>query len=205
MPKIKPIKTDMDYDRVVNRIARLMKMDEEKMPQNLLDELEVLTILIDAYEAKHFPEFKPDPISVIEYHMNDRDLTLEGLESCIGSAKKVSQVLAGKRPLTLKMIRALNRKFSIPIASLTAQWRQEITDNDPNIDWERFPVSDLANNNGFKDRRDPSDHSEELMRELIRDAGGEDSISVPLFRKVNLFVKIPRLTATLYKRGACTF
>lgn len=185
MPTIGPIKTDADYNSVVSRVARLMEMDEEKMPQDLSDELEVLIIILESYEAIHFPRLKPDPISVIEYHMTDRDITSENLESCIGSAKKVTEVLAGKRPLTLKMIRALNRKFSIPIASLTGQWRDELTDNDPKVDWEKFPVSELASNNCFKDRRNPEDYSEELMRELIRDAGGEDSISVPLFRKSN--------------------
>ncbi len=101
MPTIKPIRTDEDYEHVVSRVACLMKMDEEKMPQNLSDELKILITILDSYEPSHFPKFKPDPIKVIEYHVNDRDITLEALEPCIGSAKKFAPILAGKQPLTL--------------------------------------------------------------------------------------------------------
>ncbi len=185
MSAIKPIRTRSDYEVVVNRVYTLMEMDEASMPQHLLDELSVLGTLLESYEAIECPVIEPDPISVIEFHMDQRNLTLAELQPCIGTAKKVAQIMAGKRPLTLKMIRSLDEKLKIPATSLTARWKQGLPKDDKNIEWDKFPISELATKSFFKDRRDPIDHSEEMMRELIQDAGGEDNIAIPLFRKSN--------------------
>ena len=183
MSQIKPIKTEADHKRVVNRIQSLIEMDEATMPQHLSDELSVLATLLEAYEAIHFPIEKADPVSIIEFHMDQRGITRSDLKSCIGSAKKVSEVLKGKRPLTLKMIRTLDKNLNIPAELLIDHSKTGIPKNDQNIDWDKFPVSELASKGFLKDRRDPKDYSEELMRELISDAGGEENIPVPLFRK----------------------
>ena len=144
MSTIKPIKTKEDHKRVKNRIAQLMEMDEAKLPQHLSDELSVLAILMESYEAIHCPIPDPDPISIIEFHMDQRGITRSDLVPCIGSKNKVSQVLAGIRPLSLKMIRALDEKLKIPSDMLVDTTKHKFPDNDPNIDWDKFPVSDLA-------------------------------------------------------------
>ena len=183
MSQIKPIKTEADHKKVVNRLQALIEMDEATMPQHLSDELSVLATLLEAYEAIHFPIEKADPVSIIEFHMDQRGITRSDLKFCIGSAKKVSEVMRGKRPLTLKMIRSLDKNLNIPSELLIDHSNTGLPKNDQNIDWDKFPVSELASKGFLKDRRDPKDYSEELMRELIRDAGGEENIPVPLFRK----------------------
>ena len=182
MSQIKPIKTQADHNRVVKRLYELMDMDEATMPEHLSDELSVLATLLDAYEAVHYPIEKADPISIIEFHMDQRNVTRSDLASCIGSAKKVSQILSGKRPLTLKMIRALSEQLKIPAEMLFDQSKFGLPKNDLSIDWDKFPISALAKNKFLKDRRDPKDYSEEIIRELFLDAGGEDNIPALLFR-----------------------
>lgn len=183
MSQIKPINTKEDHKRVKNRIAQLMDMDEAEMPQHLSDELSVLIVLLKSYEAIHYPVPEVEPISMIEFYMEQFGVSRSDLVPCIGSKKKVSQVLAGTRPLTLKMIRALDERLNIPTEMLVDSTKHNIRDRDPNIDWDKFPVSDLAKSNFLRDRRDPEDHSEELMRELVNDAGGQEAIAPALFRK----------------------
>jgi HTH-type transcriptional regulator / antitoxin HigA len=69
------------------------------------DELDVLATLVDAYEAKHFPVDAPDPVTAIQFRMEQQGLKRRDLEPLIGSRARVSEVLTGKRNLTLEMIR----------------------------------------------------------------------------------------------------
>jgi len=77
------------------------------------DELEVLATLLDAYEAKHFPMDAPDPITAIEFRMEQQGLTRKDLESFIGSRARVSEILTRKRSLTLPMVRRLKHGLGI--------------------------------------------------------------------------------------------
>jgi HTH-type transcriptional regulator/antitoxin HigA len=79
------------------------------------DELEVLVTLVDAYEAKHFPMNTPDPVTVIKFQMEQQGLSRKDLEPMIGSRARVSEILTGKRALTLPMIRRLHHGLSIPV------------------------------------------------------------------------------------------
>ena len=76
--------------------------------------------LIEAYEEKHFPIAPPDPISAIEFMLEQKGLTRRDLEPAIGGRGRVSEVLNRKRPLTLPMVRALSTLLDIP-AGILAQ------------------------------------------------------------------------------------
>jgi HTH-type transcriptional regulator / antitoxin HigA len=78
------------------------------------DRVDVLVTLIEAYEAKQHPIPAPDPITAIEFMMEQKDLTRRDLEPVIGSRSRVSEVLTRKRPLTLPMVRALSALLDIP-------------------------------------------------------------------------------------------
>ncbi len=69
------------------------------------DELDVLATLVDAYEAKHHSIDAPDPVAAIQFRMEQQHLSRKDLEQLIGSRARVSEVLSGKRPLTLAMVR----------------------------------------------------------------------------------------------------
>jgi HTH-type transcriptional regulator/antitoxin HigA len=83
--------------------------------------LDILGLLVDAYEKKHFPLEKPSPIEMLEFVMENRGMTRADLVPFIGSKSKVSEVLAGKRSFSLAMIRKLHRGLSIPADILLAE------------------------------------------------------------------------------------
>jgi HTH-type transcriptional regulator/antitoxin HigA len=112
---IAPIKTARDYDRVLQRIEQLM---DAKSGTKAGDELDVLTTLVEAYEAKHHPIYPPDPIEAIKFRMDQLGMTRKELETVLGSRGRVSEILTRKRTLSLEMIRRLHRKMHIPLESL---------------------------------------------------------------------------------------
>jgi HTH-type transcriptional regulator/antitoxin HigA len=74
--------------------------------------------LVEAYERQHYPIDFPDPIEAIKFRMEQQGLTVEDLVPVIGRKNRVYEILAGKRPLTLRMIEGLHSSFSIPAESL---------------------------------------------------------------------------------------
>jgi HTH-type transcriptional regulator/antitoxin HigA len=109
--EIKPIKTVADYDAAFEEVARLFDA-VPNTPEG--DRLEVLTILIEAYEEEHHAIQLPDPIEAILYFMESRGLSRRDLEPYIGGRGRVSEVLSRKRPLTIYMIRKLHKNLNIP-------------------------------------------------------------------------------------------
>lgn len=114
---VQPIRTDVDYDAAVARITQLMGA---KAGTAAADELDVLATLVDVYESKRFPINTPDPIAVINFQIEQQGLTRKDLEPMIGSRARVSEVLTGKRALTLPMIRRLHAGLHIPVDILVS-------------------------------------------------------------------------------------
>ena len=112
---VKPIKTEADYDAALRAIERLWKA-EPGTPA--ADRLEVLVTLVEAYEAERWPIDLPDPVAAILFRMEQQELTRRDLEPYLGGRGRVSEVLTGKRALTLAMIRKLHAGLGIPLESL---------------------------------------------------------------------------------------
>lgn len=112
---IKPIKNEQDYESTLQRVEVLM----DAVPNSEeFDELEVLTTLIEAYEAKHYKIDAPDPISAIKFRMEQENLKQKDLAAALGDETRVSKILSGQRELTVTMIRNLHEQFKIPFESL---------------------------------------------------------------------------------------
>lgn len=109
--EIKPIRNDADYHAALAEIETLLSA-RPGTPEG--DRLDVLTTLVEAYEAKHIPIAAPDPIAMIEYILESRGLTRRDLEPYIGSRARVSEVLNRRRALTLEMIRRLHEGLGAP-------------------------------------------------------------------------------------------
>jgi HTH-type transcriptional regulator/antitoxin HigA len=109
---IRPIRTKADYRAALKEAERLWDA-EPGTPAG--DRVDVLTTLIEAYEARHHPIPAPDPIAAIAFMMRQKGMTRRDLEPAIGSRGRVSEVLSRKRPLTLPMVRALAALLDIPI------------------------------------------------------------------------------------------
>ncbi len=120
--EIKPIKSKRDYRDALKEIEGLMRA-KRNTPEG--DRLDVLVALVEAWEAKHYPLALPDPIEAIKYHMEQKGLGPNDLIPFIGGRNRVYEVLARKRPLTLKMIQRLHEGLGIPAESLIKSGRQQ--------------------------------------------------------------------------------
>jgi HTH-type transcriptional regulator/antitoxin HigA len=109
--EIRPIRTDADYETALAEIERLFDA-APGTPE--ADRLDVLSTLVEAYEAHHFRLPAPDPVEAITYYMESRGLSRQDLEPYLGSRTRVEQVLKRKRPLSLEMIRRLHAGLGIP-------------------------------------------------------------------------------------------
>jgi HTH-type transcriptional regulator/antitoxin HigA len=108
---VRPVRTERDYEDALDEIGRLMA-SRPGTPDG--DQLDVLSTLVEAYEAEHYPIDAPDPIALIEFAMEQRGATRADLEPIIGSRGRVSEVLRRNRSLTLAMIRKLNERWGLP-------------------------------------------------------------------------------------------
>ncbi len=108
--QVHPIRSEADYDAALERIDALMGAKPGSAEG---DELDVLVTLVDAYEEKRFPMDAPDPVTAIQFQMEQQGLTRKDLEPMIGSRARVSEVMTGKRGLTLAMVRRVRSGLGI--------------------------------------------------------------------------------------------
>ncbi len=109
--KLHPVKTKRDYEAALKEAEKLWDAPDGS---DAGDRLEVLVLLIQAYEAKHYPIPDPDPIDFLHHVMEARGLTRKDLEPYVGSRARVAEVLNRVRPLSLDMIRRLSTGLNIP-------------------------------------------------------------------------------------------
>ena len=107
---ITPIKTENDYRDALKRMEQLFDAPVNT-PES--DEADMLGLLLDEYEKKHYPIEAPDPIEAIKIRMEEMQLKQKDLVFVIGSRSRVSDILNRKRKLTVEMIRKLNRQLNI--------------------------------------------------------------------------------------------
>ena len=112
---LKPIHNDNDYAAALQEIDRLWDA-VDGTPE--ADALEILVTLVEAYERGRYELPPPDPIAAIEYFLESRGWTRKDLEPSIGSRGRVSEIMGRKRPLTITMIRNLERTTGIPASIL---------------------------------------------------------------------------------------
>jgi HTH-type transcriptional regulator/antitoxin HigA len=110
---IRPIRSEADYLQALQTVEPYF--DHEPDPDsNEGARFDVLITLIEAWERKHHPVLPPDPIAAIRFRMEQQGLGVADLEPMIGQRNRVYEVLAGRRSLTLPMIRRLHAQLGIP-------------------------------------------------------------------------------------------
>lgn len=121
---IKPIHTEADYQATLAVIETLWDAPDSS-PE--ADQLEVLSMLVEAYEKTAYPIQAPDPIDFLNYVMETRGLNRKDLEAYLGPRGRVSDILNRVRPLTLEMIRRLASGLGLPATVLIQDYplRQE--------------------------------------------------------------------------------
>lgn len=110
---IKPIKSNKQYEDALARVYALMQKGIKPASKES-DELEVLSILVKEYEQKHLPIPKPNPLEAIKFRIEQMQMSEAELSSILGHRSRKSEILSGKRKLSLSMIRKLHDLLNIP-------------------------------------------------------------------------------------------
>ena len=189
MVSIRPIRSEEDCEAALARIADLM--DTLSRPQGQIEdpdhagrvELDVLTVLVEDYESKTVTMGFPTAIDAIEFRMDQAGLTRRDLAPFIGSPAKVSEVLSGKRAITMSMARALHHHLGIPADVLLQEPGASLPDALPDIEWSRFPLKAMAKAGWIPDVPKLADRAEELVAGLMKRAGGRQLASAAMYRK----------------------
>lgn len=171
--QIRVIKAQRDYDAALSRLSALM--DKELLPgSNEEAELELLALVIEAYERTKVSPAISDPIEAILYRMDQQKLKPKDLEPLIGSISKVSEVLARKRPLSLAMIRALHKGLGIPADVLISATSESDLDlsAEPQYNFGKFPLLEMLERGCFPDfhggAKQVKEYAEELVLSFLR-------------------------------------
>lgn len=172
------IKTKTDYKKTLEEAEKLIALNPDPAT-NEAELLDLLSLLIEKYESEKFPIELPDPLEAIQFRMDEQGLKQRNLIPFIGSKSKVSEVLAGKRPLTVSMIRALHDGLGIPIEVLLQEPARDI-EHQKEVVWEKFPLKEMAKRGWFKATpKELRGDSKSLFLKFFEPLGGIES--VPIF------------------------
>lgn len=114
---LKPIRSNPQLEEYLARAYDLMQQDLKPNSKES-DELEVLSMLIEEYEYKHYPIDPPHPIDAILFRLDQQGLKRSDLQQILGSRSSASEILSGKRKLSLAMIRKLHENLGISAETL---------------------------------------------------------------------------------------
>jgi HTH-type transcriptional regulator / antitoxin HigA len=114
---LKPIHTKTDYEAAQARAAELVLASPAK-GSAAGDELDILATLIATYDHEHFPLGPADPIAAISFAMDQRGMDPKDLVPYLGTRSRVSEVLSGKRGLSIEQMSRLYHGLGIPLECL---------------------------------------------------------------------------------------
>jgi HTH-type transcriptional regulator/antitoxin HigA len=116
---IKPIKNEKDYQDVLKRIDEIFDAKNDT-PEG--DELEILVMLVEKYEAEYYPIEEPDPIELIKFILEQRGMSQKDFSQILGSRHRASELLNKKRSLSLDHIRKIHTALGVPSQALIQEY-----------------------------------------------------------------------------------
>ena len=116
---LRPLRSEADYDAALEEIERYFEQ-EPKPGTADADRFDLLAIIIEDYERKHWPIDPPEAIDAIRYRMETGGYSQADLGRLLGSRQRASDILNKKRPLTMRMAWKLHREWNIPAEALLA-------------------------------------------------------------------------------------
>lgn len=170
MAEIKPIRTEEDYEGTLARIDELMG---GKYGSTEGDELDVLVTLAESWEDEHYPMGYPEPHEAIRFRMEQAGLRPRDLIPIFGSRARVSDVLSGKRAITMPMARALHEHLGIPADVLLRNPGSESFESPANVDPLRYPVRKMAKLGWIKEDPESAYSARDQIAEMFHKAGGD--------------------------------
>jgi len=177
MIKIKVIKTEKDYEEALKSVEELMSLDPN--PDSTEGEqLNLLSALIEDYEEKNFPSSLPDSIEAIKFRIEQLNLKSTDLIPYIGSRSRVSEILSGKRQLTIDMVRALSEGLGIPAKVLIKKPGTDYTDYK---NWDNRLVAEMVKRGYFGNTSIKKHNKIELLKMFFSEIGSPAQIVGALF------------------------
>jgi len=181
MSKIKVIKNEKDYEEALKLVEVLMSHDSDPDSEEG-EQLSLLSTLIEDYETKAFPETLPNPIDAIKFRMEQVGLKPADLVPYIGSRSRVSEILSGKRQLTLEMVRALEAGLGIPAKVLIK--KQELDESLNYQNWDNRLVAEMEARGYFGSYSIKKHSKVELLNNFFAPIGSPAQV-VGMLRKSN--------------------
>lgn len=168
MNRIRPIKNDVDYHEALELLEKLID-DDPNANTPEAEQLDVLSSLISSYEEKQFIIPAPSAIEAIKFVMEQRNLEPKDLIPFIGSKSRVSEVLSGKRNLSIDMIRELEAGLGIPSKLLLK--KPEPTSSQLYEDWDIKVVEEMKKRGYFQHLEHSLNEKAELLKIFFESIG----------------------------------
>jgi HTH-type transcriptional regulator / antitoxin HigA len=171
----KLIRTKAEYEAALQRLQVLMESQPVSGSAEA-DALDLLGVLVRDYESKNFPGSLPSALEAIRFRMEQQHLTARDLIAYIGSRSKVSEVLSGKRSLTLSMIRALNQGLGIPARVLVQNDSRTTSPEAEELDWDKFPIKAMIRRGWLKASGSESQSSKDVLMKFFAPIASFESV-----------------------------
>lgn len=170
----KVIRSEEQHQEYLSEIQRLLAHEQQPGSEGA-ERLELLSVLVEAFESQKYPIEAPDPINAILFRMQEQGLKQADLVPYFGTRSRVSEVLGRKRPLTVNMIRALSSGLGISTETLVGVGETEVTQAEKDeVDWGRFPIKEMVARGWLQKLSNKAVKStEELVQGFISNVGME--------------------------------
>lgn len=168
-PKV--IRTEEQHQAYLTEIMRLIAKGSALNPiEN--EQLELLSVLVESYEAGRFSVEPPDPVEAILFRMHEKGLRRADLIPYFGTSSRVSEVLGRKRSLTVQMIRDLAKGLGLSAETLLGLADPATRPSSDELDWSQFPIKEMNRRGWLKSLGGSVSQSmEQAVRGFIADAG----------------------------------
>ena len=178
---IKIIKSKKEHEQAMKQLRMLAAKQPARGTADS-DKIDVLALLIHKYESEKSSIELPSPISAIQFRMDQKNLTRKDLAVYLGSLSRVSEVLSGKKPLNLTMIRNLHEGLGIPYDVLMQKTKPIAND------YSAYPLNAIYKAGYFDDVVSSFNEFKSKAKLLIDGLfieAGRDSIPAELRSSVN--------------------
>ncbi|MCE2029183.1 ImmA/IrrE family metallo-endopeptidase [Sessilibacter corallicola] len=173
MMEAKVIRTEEQYSAYLDEVQALIS-EAPKLNSKKSERLELLTVLLEAYENSKYPVESPDPIDAILFRMNEKGLKQADLVQYFGTSSRVSEVLNRKRPLTVQMIRALTIGLGISADTLVGASLSDVPTKKGAVEWSKFPIKEMSRRGWIENiGKAAKNNLEEIVKNFISDSGLE--------------------------------
>lgn len=175
--RIKPIRNDDDYQEALAFLEELIDA-EPSSGTTTAEQLEILSSLIQSYEDEHFAIDLPDAIEAIKFVMEQRDLEPKDLIPYLGSKSRVSEVLSGKRSLSIEMIRSLEAGLGIPAKALIK--KPEPFEGTAYGTWDEKVFAEMNKRGYFDDLKDKAKEKADLLKLFFESINRQSTVQALL-------------------------